>query len=242
MAIGIKVAGERFYGPRDGKRRFKGRDDCNEHGAHRAGAVGDVQAEVLGIGHLAGEVLREHQSTVWAGVLTPVNVANGKASNDGRGPCTEDAPFLSLKMADAGKTGGTAGAAVLTTLKESTARAFLAHPRAGEVAVLTILADKDQDGVYVINPTCVRWHVGYPFAELAAGGLDAAFARANGRGRPAKGAILPGTWAGWVKSDCTEGKSAQLSFRHPRTDDVSGWKEGTLAEVRALALALASRK
>jgi len=34
----------------------------------------------------------------------------------------------------------------------------------------------------------------------------------------------------------------QLSFRHPRTDSVDGWSVGTLAEVRALALQLASRK
>ena len=242
MAIGIQVEGGRFYGPRDGKSRFKGREACNEHPAHRGGAVSDVQAEVLGIGSLAGEVLRFHQRSVWAGCLTPVDVSAGKATNDGRGASVEDAPFLSLKMADAGKTGGTAGACVLTTLREESARGFLSHRRAPEVAVLTILAPKDGDGVYVIDPTCVRWHVGHPFAELAAGGLDAAFGRATGRGRPAKGAVLPSTWAGWVATDCTDGRSAQLSFRHPRTDSPDVWTVGTLAEVRAVALALASRK
>jgi len=241
MAIGIKVEGGRFYGPRDGKARFKGREDCNEHAAHRGGAVADVQAEMLGIGKFAGEVLREHQTETWRGILTPVNVANGKATNDGRGPSVEDAPFLSLKMADEGKTGGTAGAAVLTTLKESTGRAFLASDRAADVAVLTILAPKDEEGVYQIDPACVRWHVGYPYAELAAGGLDAAFGRAVGRGRPRTGAVLPGTWAGWVKSDCADGRSAQLSFRHPRTDGHDGWTVGTLTELRAVALALVSR-
>jgi hypothetical protein len=242
MAIGIKVEGGRFYGPRDGKARFKGREACNEHPAHRGGAVSDVQAEVLGISSLAGEVLRNHQKSVWAGALTPVDVSAGKATNDGRGPSVEDAPFLSLKMADSGKTGGTAGACVLTTLREATARAFLAHPRAADVAVLTILAPKDGDGVYIVDPTCVRWHVGHPFAELAAGGLDAAFGRATGRGRPAKGAVLPDSWAGWVATDCADGRSAQLSFRHPRTDGHDGWTVGTLDQVRAVALALASRK
>ena len=241
MAIGIKVAGGRFYGPRDGKARFKGREDCNEHAAHRGGAVADVQAEMLGIGKFAGEVLREHQREVFP-MLTPVNTGNGKGTNDGRGPSVEDAPFLSLKMADEGKTGGTAGASVLTTPKESTARAFLASPRAGDIAVLTILAPKDEEGIYLIDPACVRWHVGYPYAELSAGGLDAAFGRAVGRGRPRTGAALPATWAGWVNTTVADGRSAQLSFRHPRTDGHDGWTVGTLAEVRAVALALVSRK
>lgn len=243
MAIGIKVEGGRFYGPRDGKYRFKSREGCNEHPSHKGGAYSDVQAEMLGIGDLAGEVLRKHQAQIWAGVLTPVNVSAGKGTNNGRGASVEDAPFLSLKMADGGKTGGTAGACVLTTLKEGTARAFLAHPRAADVAVLTILAPKSEEGIYQVDPACVRWHVGYPYADLAAMGLDAAFGRATGRGRPARGAVLPATWAGWVTSDCADGRSAQLSFRHPRTDVWGvGWTVGTLAEVRAVALALASRK
>lgn len=242
MAIAIKVAGERTYIPRDGKGKYASPDDRNEHPAHVGGEYGDVQADMLGLRHLAGEVLREHQRQVWHGALTPVNVGNGKGTNKGRGPAVEDLPFVSLKMADEGKEGGTAGACVLATPKEETARAFLAHPRAGEVAVLTILAPKDGDGIYQVDPTCVRFHVGYPFVELSSTGLDAAFARAAGRGRPRKGATLPDTWAGWVKSTCADGRSVQLSFRHPRTDDVSGWQVGTLAEVRAIALALASRK
>lgn len=242
MAVSIKVIGERTYRPRDGKRRFISADDVNEHPAHKGGAVGDVQAEMLGIGHLSGAALFEHQKDTWNGILTPVNVANGKATNQGRGPSVEDAPFLSLKMADADKTGGTAGACVLTTLEEGKMRAFLAHPRAGEVAALTILASKDDDGNYIIDPECVRFDVRYPFVELAAGGLDAALDRAAGKGRPKKGAILPDTWAGWVKSTCADGRSAQPSFRHPRTDTHDGWTVGTLAEVRALALSLATRK
>ena len=88
----------------------------------------------------------------------------------------------------------------------------------------------------------MRYDVRYPFVELASAPVEAAFARSNGKGRPAKGTILPDTWARWVKSTCADGRSVQLSFRHPRTDSVDGWSVGTLAEVRALALQLASRK
>jgi hypothetical protein len=241
MAIGIKVIGQRFYGPRDGLRRFKGKNDCNEHPAHIAGAVGDIQAEVLGCGHLAGLVLYEHQTRVWGGAVTPVNQGNGIGSADGRGPMGEDLPFLSLKMVDGNKTGTQAGACVLTTPIEETARAFLAHPRAGEVAVLTILAPR-VGGIYQVDPSEVRYHVAYPFAELAAGGLDAAFGRAHGRGRPRTGTVLPTTWAGWIGSTAACGRSVQLSFRHPPPAVPGAWEVGTLAEVRALALSLASRK
>lgn len=242
MAIAIRVAGERLYIPRDGRGKYASPEGRNEHPAHRGGAVADVQASVLRIGHLAGEVLREHQRAVWGGALTPVDTGNGIGSGDGRGASVEDAPFLSLKVAASTATGNVAGASVLATLREETARAFLAHPRAREVAVLAILAPCGADGVYNVDPAHVLYDVRYPFAELAAGGLNAAFARASGRGRPRKGAILPDTWAGWVKSTCADGRSAQLSYRHPRTDDPSGWTEGTLAEVRELALRLASRK
>lgn len=241
MAIAMKVAGERLYIPRDGKGKYSSPDNRNEHPAHRGGEYGDVQGEMLGLLSLMGEPLREHQREVFP-MLTPVNTGNGKGTNKGRGPSVEDAPWLSLKMADAGKTGGTAGASVLTSLEEGTARAFIAHPRAGEVAVLTILAPKDEDGVYQVDPACVRYDVRYPFVELSAGSLEDAFGRGRGRGRPAKDAVLPDTWAGWVKSTCADGRSAQLSFRHPRTDTHDGWRVGTLAEVRALALQLASRK
>jgi hypothetical protein len=242
MAIGIRVKGERRpYQPLDGERRFKGFNGSNEHPAHRRGAEGDVQGSMLHLGALTGSLLLDHQRRTWAGALTAVDTSAGKATNDGRGAPVEDAPFLSLKMAEEGKEGTQAGACVLTTLREVSARAFLAHPRAREVAVLTILAPKDEDGIYLIDPTCVHFHVGYPFVELATG-LDAALSRATGRGRPRKGAVLPDTWASWVKSTCADGRSAQLCFRHPRTDDVSGWQVGTLAEVRVLALQLASRK
>ena len=242
MAIGIRVKGERPYQPLDGERRFKGFNGSNEHPAHRRGAEGDVQGSMLHLGALTGSLLLDHQRRTWGSALTAVDTSNGKATNDGRGPAVEDAPFLSLKMAEEGKEGTQAGACVLTTLREVSARAFLAHPRAREVAVLTILSPKGEDGIYNIDPACVRYDVRYPFVELAAGGLDAALSRAMGRGRPRKGAILPDTWASWVKSTCADGRSAQLCFRHPRTDDVSGWQTGTLAEVRALALQLASRK
>lgn len=241
MAIGIKVIGQRFYGPRDGLRRFKGKNDVNEHPAHIAGAVGDIQAELLGCGHLAGLVLYEHQTRVWGGIVTPVNVGAGIASADGRGAMAEDIPFVSLKMVDSGKEGGQAGACVLTTPIEETARAFLAHPRAGELAVLTMLAPR-VGGIYQVDPGEVRYHVAYPYRELAAGGLDAAFGRAHGRGRPRTGTVLPTTWAGWIGSTAACGRSVQLSFRHPPPAVPAAWEVGTLAEVRALALQLASRK
>jgi hypothetical protein len=241
MAIAIRVAGERLYIPRDGKGKYSSPSDRNEHPAHRGGEYGDVQGEMLGLLPFMGEALREHQRAVFP-MLTTVNTGNGKGTNKGRGPSVEDAPWLSLKMVAADKTGGTGGAEVLTSPSERTTRAFLASPRAGEVAALAILAQRDADGVYQVDPGHVLYDVRYPYVELAAGGLDAAFARAGGRGRPRKDAVLPDTWATWIKSTCADGRSSQLSYRHPRTDDVSGWTVGTLAEVRAIALQLATRK
>lgn len=248
MAIGFIVPNERGYLPRNALGHYKAQRDVNEHPAHIGGEVADIQAEMLGVGRYTGETVTRYLQKNFPS-QTPVG--RGKImSKSGRGQPAVDAAGdnggLSFKVVALDSGSCEAGACVLTTPVEETARGFFAELAATglDIPVLTLLAPRDESGFYVVDPACVRFDVSYPFREFAAGGLDAALARYRGRGRPAKGAPpLPNTWAKKVRTNKGANESIQLSFRHPRTDgDLSGWRTGTLAEVRALVARLIGKR
>ena len=257
MAIVLAKADGRALQPRRATGEFISGDDCNMHPEHSDRLVADVVTGWVMSGerrfNASPDAVNAHLAARFPS-LRQCDPRKGKGSGQGSDTTLFDAvafdaegrPFgVNVKMAASDKTGGTAGACVGSTIREpawmGTLPAELAAYRAagGREVFVAIRAARDAEGAYLLSSSEVEWHISHPLAAFETG-LPDAVARAGGRGRPAKGAVLPDTWASKKRSTCAEGYSWQLCFRHARTDTSDGWSRGTVAELRAAILAAGS--
>lgn len=246
----IGINGTRHYIPRDGNGVFKSPKDLNFHPAHIGVEAGDLTAEALGFGR-EGKKVNDWLAR-WLPSQTEVNVGDGIGSANGRREPVVDLPGVSLKIRAVPAKGKGKRSGVLTTLRNDSARGILAdlaalHARGRDVAVVTLLLDREDTGAYVLREEEVRYSVSYPFREFAATGWDASLERARKRepedtrtgpvGRPAAGTKLPDTWLTHKVTTCIGG-SWVFNGSHPRTNVPTEWRVGTYEQVRAVIAGL----
>jgi len=254
MAIVFAKVDGKSLQPRRATGEFISGDDCNTHPEHKARLVADVVTGWIMSGerrfNASPDAVNGHLAVRFPS-LRRCDPRKGKGSGQGTDTTLFDGVGVdeqgdwfgvNVKMAAADKSGTTAGACVGSTIREPAWMggfpAELAAYRAagGREVFVAIRASRDAEGAYLLSSSEVEWHISHPLAAFEAG-LPDAVARAGGRGRPAKGAVLPTTWATKVRSTCAEGYSWQLCFRHARTDTSDGWSRGTVADLRAAILA-----
>jgi hypothetical protein len=249
----------RHYIPRDGNGVFKSPKDLNFHPAHIGVEAGDLTAEALGFGREGRKV--NDWLARWLPSQTEVNVGAGIGSANGRREPVVDLPGVSLKIRAVPAKGKGKRSGVLTTLRNDSARGIFGdlaalHARGRDVAVVTLLLDREDTGAYILREDEVRYSVSYPFREFAATGWDASLDRARKRepedegddpaaagkkskpvGRPAAGTKLPDTWLTHKVTTCIGG-SWVFNGSHPRTNVPTEWRVGTYEQVRAVIAGL----
>lgn len=257
MAKVFAKADGRVLQPRRATGEFIAGDDCNTHPAHEGRLVADVVTGWVMSGErrfdASPDGVNEHLA-VWFPSLRRCDPRKGKGSGqgtdttlfDGVGTDEHGNVFgVNVKMVAADKKGGTGGACVGSTIREPAwlggfpAELAAYRHAGGREVFVAIRASRDEEGAYLLSSSEVEWHISHPLAAFETGLADAV-ARGAGRGRPRKDAVLPDTWASKKPSDCKEGYSWQLCFRHARTDTSEGWQRGTVAELRAAILAAGS--